>query len=74
MEGRIGRIGKSINNRKYLYCCVKGVELYIEKTLVDELPETGGTINALMGYYGSWTDCGREHPSVKFIKDGYFIY
>jgi hypothetical protein len=31
------------------------VELFIEKRLIDELPESGGLINVLMGDYGCWT-------------------
>jgi hypothetical protein len=33
----------------------RGVELYIEKALVEELPEAGGRINVYMGDYGCWT-------------------
>jgi hypothetical protein len=33
----------------------KGVELHIEKKLIDELPEIGGRINVYMGDYGCWT-------------------
>jgi hypothetical protein len=32
-----------------------GVELYIEKALVVELPDTGGRISVYMGDYGCWT-------------------
>jgi hypothetical protein len=32
-----------------------GVELNIEKALVDELPDSGGRIRVYMGDYGCWT-------------------
>jgi hypothetical protein len=33
----------------------KGIELHIEKALVDELPAGGGRIHVYMGDYGCWT-------------------
>jgi hypothetical protein len=34
---------------------VGDIELFIEKALVDELPETGGRLIVYMGDYGAWT-------------------
>ena len=33
---------------------VKGVQVFIEKGLIEELPDTGGVIKVLMGDYGVW--------------------
>ena len=48
-------LAKPINNRRYDLFQVKGMELYIERKLVDALPGFGGMINVLMGDYGCWT-------------------
>jgi hypothetical protein len=48
-------MGKPIDNREYLPLRGSGVELCIEKALVDELPDIGGRINVYMGDYGCWT-------------------
>ena len=53
MKGPIGRIGKPVNSKEYLEFEDKGVKLFIEKGLVDELPVEGGRINFLMGDYGT---------------------
>jgi hypothetical protein len=55
VTGPIGRIGRPIDNREYIPVSGNGVELHIEKALVDELPETGGRIGVYMGDYGCWT-------------------
>jgi len=55
VNGPIGRIGKPIDKREYLPLKGNGVELYIEKALIDELPDTGGRISVYMGDYGCWT-------------------
>jgi hypothetical protein len=34
---------------------VNGIELFIEKALMDELPEAGGRLIVYMGDYGAWT-------------------
>ena len=44
-----------MDKREYLSLRGNGVELYIEKALVNELPEDGGRINVYMGDYGCWT-------------------
>jgi len=44
-----------INDKEYLHFKVKGIQLFVEKKLVDALPESGGLINVLMGDCGSWT-------------------
>jgi hypothetical protein len=54
VKGPIGRIGKPINNLAYLHFREKGIQLFVEKKLVDALPESGGRINVLMGDYGAW--------------------
>ena len=54
VDGPIGRIGKPINNRKYLYFQTQVIGLYIEKSLLDKLPKKGGQIKVLMGDYGYW--------------------
>jgi hypothetical protein len=55
VKGPIGRIGGPIDNREYVPVSGKGVDLHIEKALVDELPEGGGRIRIYMGDYGCWT-------------------
>jgi len=45
-------IGKPINNREYVFFEANGIELYIEKELVDKVFENDGRINVLMGDYG----------------------
>ena len=52
IKGPIGRIGKPINNREYAFFQTNGISLYIEKKLIDELPENSGRIKVLMGDYG----------------------
>ena len=44
-----------MNSNEYIEFEDKGVKLFIEKCLVDEMPEEGGRIEALMGDYGTWT-------------------
>ena len=53
IKGPIGRIGKPINNREYVFFKANGIELYIEKLLVDKVSENYGRINVLMGDYGA---------------------
>ena len=53
IKGPIGRIGKPINNREYVSFKTNGVELYIEKVLVDKASDNDGRINVLMGDYGA---------------------
>ena len=52
MKGPIGRIGKPVNNRKYVFFEANGIELYIEKELVDKVSENDWRIKVLMGDYG----------------------
>ena len=52
IKGPIGRIGKPINNREYVFFETNGIELYIEKELVDKASENDGRIKVLMGDYG----------------------
>lgn len=52
IKGPIGRIGKPINNRQYVFFEANGIELYIEKGLVDKASENDEQINVLMGDYG----------------------
>jgi hypothetical protein len=52
IKGPIGRIGKPVNNREYVFFEANGIELYIEKELVEKVFENDGRINVLMGDYG----------------------
>ena len=52
VRGPIGRIGKPINNLQYVFFETNGIELYIEKELVDKASENDERINVLMGDYG----------------------
>lgn len=49
------RIGKPIDSRECLLLRGNGVELFIEKALIDKLPDTGSLISVYMGDYGCWT-------------------
>jgi hypothetical protein len=55
VEGLIGRIGRPIDDREYASITVKNIHLYIEKKLLNELPEGGGRLPVYMGDYGCWT-------------------
>jgi hypothetical protein len=55
VKGPIGRIGKPIDDKEYLYFEVNTVGLYLEKNLLEELPEKRGRIKFLMGDYGTWS-------------------
>ena len=52
VKGPIGRIGTPINNREYLYFRTLEIELYIEKALIDDLPNQDFNVKVLMGDYG----------------------
>lgn len=52
IKGPIGRIGRPVNNREYVFLEANGIELYIEKELIDKRSENDGRINVLMGDYG----------------------
>ena len=52
VKGSIGRIGTPIDEREYIYFQTRGLELYIEKKIIDELPEGDRNIKVLMGDYG----------------------
>jgi hypothetical protein len=55
VEGPIGRIGKPIDNREYESVIEKNTRLYIEKKLLEDLPEGGGRLPVYMGDYGCLT-------------------
>ena len=52
IKGPIGRIGKPVNKREYVFFEANSIELYIEKELVDNVSENDGQIRVLMGDYG----------------------
>jgi len=52
IKGPIGRVGAPVTNREYVFFEAMGIELYIEKELVDKVSENDGRINVLMGDYG----------------------
>ena len=64
IKGPIGRIGKPINNREYAFFQTDGITLYIEKKLIDELPENKGKIKVLMGDYGVRWIRIVDHPII----------
>ena len=52
VKGPIGRIGTPINRREYVRFKVLDIELYIEKSLIDDLPNQDYKVKVLMGDYG----------------------
>ena len=52
VKGPIGRIGTPINSREYVYFKAMEIELYIEKVLIDDLPNQDFKVKVLMGDYG----------------------